>query len=221
MKRVLYVLCLFSLPLALQAQPDPKRFEKAIEAFEAKDKETTFPKDGIVFTGSSSFTRWTELPKVFAEFPVLNRGFGGSQTSDVNHYLDRIVLVHKPKVVVLFCGGNDLQAKRTPEQVHEEYVKFAGSIHKALPQAKVVFLSIHVPPSRIATKDQILKLNALTEEMCKKNPNMHYVSIQKEMLGADGEPNPELYVKDRLHPSAKAYEIWAEKLRPVLAKLMK
>jgi lysophospholipase L1-like esterase len=38
------------------------------------------------------------------------------------------------------------------------------------------------------------------------------------MLGNDGKPRPELFVEDGLHMNAAGYQIWNEKLRPVLQK---
>src|SRR5689334_12447964 len=123
MRATLAVMFLLAPALGAQepdARPkpaDPRRWEKTIAAFEEKDRKR------IVFTGSSSIARWKDVDRAFPEYTVLNRGFGGSQLTDVNHYVDRVVLPYKPRIVVLFCGGNDLAAKRTPEQVDEEFRK--------------------------------------------------------------------------------------------------
>ena len=36
------------------------------------------------------------------------------------------------------------------------------------------------------------------------------------MLGADGKPRPELFVKDRLHCNAAGYKLWTSIVRPYL-----
>jgi lysophospholipase L1-like esterase len=38
------------------------------------------------------------------------------------------------------------------------------------------------------------------------------------MLGADGKPRPELFVKDGLHLSREGYDVWNKLIRPVLAE---
>ena len=43
-------------------------------------------------------------------------------------------------------------------------------------------------------------------------PNTHFIDTG-EALMSDGEPNPDNYVFDRLHLSAKGYDIWAEIIR--------
>src|SRR5271168_4341116 len=94
-------------------------FEREILAFEAMDKTNPPPHDAILFTGSSSIRFWTNLAQDFKGHKVINRGFGGSQISDVVYYADRIVMPYQPRRVVLFAGSNDLDAGKTPEQVFE------------------------------------------------------------------------------------------------------
>ena len=76
------------------ADPDPTRFAKAMAEFAEDDAENFFGKDGIVFVGSSSI-RLLNIPRVFPGLRALNRGFGGSQISDVNHYVEETVLQYE------------------------------------------------------------------------------------------------------------------------------
>ena len=138
---------------------DPKRWEKTIAAFEAQDKKTPPPKEPIVFTGSSSIATWTDLPKAFADFPVLNRAFGGSTTPEVNYYIDRIILPYKPKLVLIYSGSNDLAAKATPEQVFADFKTFVKKIQEPLPATKIAYISIHTPPGRANLREANLRTN--------------------------------------------------------------
>ena len=49
------------------------------------------PTNAILFVGSSSIRVWPNLAATFPNHPVLNRGFGGSQMSEVLFYFDRVV----------------------------------------------------------------------------------------------------------------------------------
>jgi lysophospholipase L1-like esterase len=196
--------------------PDLKRFEKDIARFEEQDKAKPPPTGAVLFTGSSSIARWSDVGKHFPDYPVINRGFGGSTIPEVNSYLDRIVLPYKPRVVVLFCGGNDMaQYARTPEEVLADFQTFCKRIHEKLPDTRVVYLSIHVPPARFKQADKIAKVNTLIAAACAKSKKLAFVDVSALMLGMDGRPNLELYA-DSLHPNAKAYAMWAENLRPAL-----
>ena len=75
----------------------------------------------MVFVGSSSIRMWETLEADFPGLPVLNRGFGGSELSDVVRFADRIVVPYKPRVVVVYAGDNDLAAGKTPAQVFADF----------------------------------------------------------------------------------------------------
>src|SRR5437764_12815138 len=109
--RLLFAAVLTMVPLAARADENDSfaKWEKAIAAFEAKDTSNPPPQNGIVFVGSSTVRRW-ELSKNFDAKDYINRGFGGSQLADSVHFLDRLVLKHKPRAIVLYAGDNDLAA---------------------------------------------------------------------------------------------------------------
>ena len=66
------------------------KWEPQIKAFEKQDQLTPPPAHPILFVGSSTIRIW-KVQQAFPKEPVLNRGFGGSQTDDVLYYFDRIV----------------------------------------------------------------------------------------------------------------------------------
>src|SRR5271166_6572501 len=121
------------------------RWEKAIAAFEEKDKLSPPPRNAIVFVGSSSIHFWN-VDKSFPGLSVINRGFGGSELADSVHFAPRIVLPYEPRVVVLYAGDNDLGSGKTPEQVAADFRDFTRSIHSRLPKTRIVFLSIKPSP---------------------------------------------------------------------------
>src|SRR4051812_13445901 len=61
----------------------PQSWEEDIKKFEAADRQTPPPPNGVVFIGSSSIVRW-DLPKYFSEPgpKAINRGFGGTVAAD-------------------------------------------------------------------------------------------------------------------------------------------
>ena len=150
MPRTVTCLCCCLLAVAVVAkEPDPQRWESAIAKFEKEDAAAPPPKGGVVFTGSSSIAGWKELDKYFPEHKVLNRGFGGSTLPDVNHFVERTVIKHEPRIVVLFCGGNDMAGGRSPQQVFADFRTFYRTVQAKLPETRVVYLSIHLPPGRL------------------------------------------------------------------------
>src|SRR5687768_7351671 len=108
-------------------------FEKEIAAFEASDRTNPPPTGAVLFIGSSSIRLWTTLAKDLPDYPVINRGFGGSQIADSVLYTEKIVLPYKPAVVVMYAGGNDINGGKTPEAVLGDFKKFAQGVHASLP----------------------------------------------------------------------------------------
>jgi lysophospholipase L1-like esterase len=197
-----------------QAKPDP--WEKEISAFEASDKTNPPPKGAILFIGSSSIRMWQSLAKDFPDYKVINRGFGGSQIIDSVQFADRIAIPYQPKQIVLYAGGNDINAGKSPEQVFADYKAFVAKIHAALPQAKIDYISIAPNPARWAQVEKVKAANELIAQYTKSNPGLRFIDVYSQMLGKDGQPKPDIYLKDRLHMNAKGYELWTGIIRPYL-----
>src|SRR6186997_156932 len=89
------LISMFSSTLVAQTPP----FYDDIQKFKALDSAGMPPKNAIVFTGSSSFTRWTNVQERFPGYTIINRGFGGSKLPDVIRYVDDVVIKYKPKQV--------------------------------------------------------------------------------------------------------------------------
>ena len=196
----------------------PDRFKDAIAAFEAEDAKTPPVPGGVLFTGSSSIRRWTTLAADFPGVRTINRGFGGSYLSDCVQFFDRIVPAHRPRLVVLFAGSNDLNGGRTPEEVAGAFRAFCNKLHTALPDAKILYISIGLAPSRWAIADKMAFTNALIAAHCAADPRRKFVDLNPHTLSGEGEPRPELYVADRLHLNADGYAIWRRHLAPHLVE---
>ncbi len=191
----------------LDAKYPTSRWEKNIAAFEAKDKEQMPPAQGIVFVGSSSIVRWP-LANSFPNQPVIQRGFGGSQLSDSVHFADRIVIPYRPATVILYAGDNDLGAGKTPQRVLSDYQKFVAKVHKALPETRILYIAVKPSIKRWSLVDKAKETNALIEQAAAKDPRLGYIDIFTPMLGEDGQPREELFVKDGLHLSEAGYALW-------------
>ncbi len=191
------------------------KWEKDIRAFEERDKKDLPPQGGIVFVGSSSIRLWN-LKKSFPELPAVNRGFGGSQLADSVTFADRIVIPHKPRMVVLYAGDNDIASGKKPDHVAADFSAFVKKIHDALPEAKITYIAIKPSIQRLALVEKMKSANEKIQETCKRDKRLLYVDIFTPMLGEDGKPRPELFQKDGLHLNAEGYKLWDSILAPHL-----
>jgi len=209
-------LALFSIG-AQSAEPLlPQRWEKDIAAFEAADREAAPTPGGVVFVGSSSIRLWKTLVADFPGIPTVNRGFGGSQTSDCVFFFDRLVLPHRPRLVVYYCGGNDLAAGKKPEEVAADFQAFTTRLHAALPDARLVVNSIKLTPARWHLREPTAFANTLLAAHCAGDPRRTFLDLNPVVLTPEGRPREDLYVSDRLHLNAAGYAVWRERLAPVL-----
>jgi lysophospholipase L1-like esterase len=190
------------------AQPDPDRWETVIRAFEESDRASPPPEGGIVFLGSSSFRRW-DLDKSFPGKGLINRGFGGSQMSDALRYLDRIVLRLKPRTLFLYEGDNDLANGKTPDTVEREFREMVAKVHGALPETKIVFVSVKPSMRRWHLIGAVRDANARVRAITETNGLLEYIDVEGPLLGANGEPRRDLFVEDELHLNDAGYAIWA------------
>jgi len=201
----------------LAAQNDQDRWEPAIKKFEEADKLSPPPRNAIVFIGASSIVRWN-LKESFPELgaQAMNRGFGGSLAPDSTRYADRIVIPYKPRMVVFYAGDNDIEANHTPQQIADDFAAFERTVHAALPETQIVFISIKPSIRRFRWIEQIKGANALVRQYCATHSHLTFVDIFPQMLGPDGKPRKELLVEDGLHMTPAGYKIWNDALRPIL-----
>ena len=197
---------------------DPAKWEKEIAAFEKADAAKAPEKGGIVFVGSSSIRMWKTLAADFPEHHVLNRGFGGSEMEDSVAFVDRIVLPYEPKMIVVYAGGNDLNAKKTPERVFTDFKAFVAKVRAKMPEVEIAYISIAGNPARWAQVDKVKEANRLIEEYTKQEKGLKFINVFPAMMGPDGTPKPDIFVKDNLHMNEKGYAIWKEVVTPFLPK---
>lgn len=195
---------------------DYAKWEKEIAAFEQADAQHPPAKGGIVFVGSSSIRLWKTLAQDFPRHRVLNRGFGGSEITDSVHFADRIILPYEPRMVVLYAGGNDLNAGQPPEKVIADFQAFTTKVRARLPAAEIAYISSAGNPARWAQVEKVRAVNAAIETFIKGQPRMKFINVFPRMLGDDGLPRPEIFSPDRLHMNAEGYQLWTEIVRPSL-----
>ena len=198
-------------------QANPKAYEKEIVAFEAADRKR-FPKPGgIVFVGSSTIRMWKSLEADFPGYGVLNRGFGGSQMPDSTYFAPRILLPYQPRQIILFAGTNDINAKRTPRQVAQDFSDFVVTVRQLLPRARISYIELTSSPSRWTQRDAVVEANRILQRLCQRN-SVDFIPVREKLFGPSHEPRPELFIADKLHLNADGYKILADAVRPYLTR---
>lgn len=222
MRIPLSLLALVLCAAAALGQNKTNSFEKEILAFEASDKTNPPPHHAALFTGSSSIRLWKTLAKDLPGYRVINRGFGGSHISDCIYFTDRIVLPYEPDVIVFYAGGNDIAAKKSAETVFHDFKEFVAKVRVKLPKTHIAYISIAGNPSRWSQVEQVRAANKLIRDFTATQEGLSFIDTFSQMMGADGTPQPDIFVADKLHMNEKGYAIWkrvvGEHLEKVVAK---
>jgi len=217
---VLLMLFLFAA-LFLRAADAPHNFakwEREIAAFEAHDRTNLPPTNALLFIGSSTIRFWTNLPADFPGYPILNRGFGGSEIADSTHFADRIVFPYAPRAIFLRAGGNDINAGKSPEAVFADFKDFTTTVHTKLPNVEIFFISCSHTPARWKNRELEKTMNQLIEAYIRQTPHLTYIETGNLAIGTNGLPREELFRKDKLHFNTAGYQLLAEVVRPYLPK---
>lgn len=224
LKRFGFATITLLLSSAVYSQTEDKkeqnRFEKDIVKFENSDRENPPTKREILFLGSSSIRLW-DLEKWFPNQRCINRGFGGSQISDSNHFFDRVVKPYEPRAIVMYAGDNDLAAGKSPAKVVADFKLFLGKVKSSLPSTRVIFIAIKPSIARWNLVDEVKEANKSIQSLANDNPNLDFADIQTPMLGKDGRPIKELFRADGLHLNEKGYQVWFKVVSPMIAGISK
>lgn len=224
--RLLGGFCLFlslgGISSRASAQDVSSRYESAIRAFEQLDSAVGSRPEAILFLGSSSIGMWKTLAEDMQPLPVLNRGFGGSTLSEVAYYAPRILLPHRPALIVLYAGENDLaNEERAAAAVTEAFLRLSTFLKQNLPNAQLYYISIKPSPARWHYWEKFSEANEALRAIMNQEQNYHFIDLTSSMLTPYGLVRDDIFLEDMLHLNETGYAIWTSVLKPVLLEAYK
>ena len=164
-------------------------WKNEIGAFKDIDRKQNPPEKPILFVGSSSIRFWVTLREDFPDLKVMNRGFGGSRIDDLVHYAPDIVEPYRPKQIVVYSGENDIEAKRTPEDVLADLKRFIEFRDTKLPGTPIAYISLKPSILRWNLWPQMARTNELLKSECGRHKRVQFIDVATKMLIADGTPD--------------------------------
>jgi lysophospholipase L1-like esterase len=191
----------------------------------------------VYFEGDSITRRWgaIDYPDLLANWKqnffgwnAADFGWGADRTQNIiwrleNGELDGV----NPKVVVLLAGTNnvgDLAATGSVDERGSDVTRGLQAILRVIqekaPAASIIVMGIFPRNDNMAFNPVIDRLNRNLSKLA-DGQKIRYLNINdtladnNEML-RDGMMN----AKDKLHPTVKAYQVWADALKPVLTELL-
>jgi lysophospholipase L1-like esterase len=178
---------------------------------------------GVVCIGSSHMANWKNIQNDLKPLTVFNLGIGGSRMVHASEiFLPVLAVPAKPRAVILYEGSNDLNAGDTPEAILEHFKNLHQCLHRDLPETRLYVLGIVPSPGKRFEKwTAIQEANALLKKECASQPWMTFLDTTTPLIGPDGMPRTECFIRNDVHMTALGYETWASVIVPVVVEAEK
>jgi lysophospholipase L1-like esterase len=189
----------------------------------------------LFFVGDSITRRWgatdpqyrpllENWKSNFFGWNAANFGWGADRIENIlwrlqNGELDGV----NPRVIVLLAGINNIGSEPADSQKIEDITRGLKALI-TLCQAKasnatIIMTAIFPRNDNLAVIPTINQINRNIEQMA-DGKKMRYLDINHKLADKDGHLFPGMMNSDQLHPSLKAYQVWADALKPILTELL-
>lgn len=207
---------------AVQASPQPARWEEDVVAYERRDAEHPPIPGGICLVGSSNIRLWTTLADDFPGMNVVNRGVGGCRLTELTEFAPRLVAAADPRAIVVSAGTNDIGSGATAEEVLDGFRRLVATLRADRPDVTIAFLAIAPSIKRWEQRDRQAAANNAVKAFIASSGDakLRYLDANAGLLGPDGTPDPVCFVEDLQHPSEEGNARRAAILRPAFKELL-
>jgi lysophospholipase L1-like esterase len=189
----------------------------------------------IYFEGDSITRRWgaTDYPHLlenwrqnFFGWNAANFGWGGDTTQNIlwrlnNGELDGV----NPKVIVLLAGTNNVGNTVPPEGAESKAADVTRGLEAILrvmrtkaPDATVILTAIFPRNDNMAMMPTINRINQNLSRLA-DGARVRYLNVNDKLADPDGKLFDGMTV-DKLHPTLRGYQVWADALKPVFTELL-
>jgi lysophospholipase L1-like esterase len=229
------------LPVAGSAQQDPDGpADRARARIDANSQtahaelleKTRHGRIDIYFIGDSIARRWGALdyPEFLANWKqnfygwnAADFGWGGDKTQHMlwrleNGELDSV----NPKIIVILAGTNNVGREPGSDEKIADIVRGIKAIldvcRAKAPDATVILTGIFPRNDNLAVLPEIDRINKAIAEFA-DGRRVRYLNINDKLADRDGILF-EGMSRDKLHPTVKGYQVWADGLKPIFTELL-
>lgn len=192
------------------------QYEGDIGRWKAQDALDMPEPGAVLFIGSSSIRRWEQMSLDFADYNVLQRGFGGAHLDHLVEYVNDIVLPYHPRAIVVWAGTNDIASGDSGAEVFEDYREFVGAVHREQPGVDIFYLGIAPTPGREDNRPREDIANASIRRMAADHDRLHYIDLPAAYAKLNPYEGPAFTSKfaDSIHLNRDGYDLWTRVIRP-------
>jgi lysophospholipase L1-like esterase len=164
----------------------------------------------------SQFAYW--LGRWHPDWCVLNRGVNGERTDQIAARFERDVLSHRPHVLVVIAGVNDVYQGRPVEHA----TSHLRAVYDRAAAAGIPVVAGSIVPFNTATPDQNARMRAINAWMAaeaERDAHLTFVDTRAAVADA-GDPDRLATSPDDLHPDVDGYRRMAEALESPIEGLV-
>jgi lysophospholipase L1-like esterase len=188
----------------------------------------------VYFVGDSIARRWgaTDYPELLANW---TQNFHGWNAGDFGWGADRIEnmlwrLDHgeldgiNPKVIVILAGTNNVGSTPGGDAKVDDITRGLRALvqrcRDTAPNATVVLTAIFPRNDNMAVVPEIVAINRNLAAMA-DGKTTRFLDVNASLADKDGVlVDGMMNAHDRLHPTLKGYQVWADGLKPILTELL-
>lgn len=165
------------------------------------------PRHAALVMLGDSITAFTDWNALLPSFDVANRGIPGDTTEGVLKRIDSIIAMH-PQCVAVMLGVNDLQARRTVQQISENYTAIIDRL-RASGTTVIVQSTLATSQYFAWLNASVTDVNRSLDAMCRQSGRCLYLDLNSTVA-------PISDTIDGLHIGPNSYRLWASALIPLL-----
>ena len=226
----------FALAQSPADQPAARTDQNSVIAHSQLLEKAKQGRIDIYFEGDSITRRWgaTDYPDLLANW---NQNFYGWNAADFGWGADTIQNILwrlengeldgvNPKVIVLLAGTNNVGRNVPPDGDDATVADITRGLKAVLdilrakaPDATIIATAIFPRNDNIAVMPTIYKINRNLAKLA-DGRKIRYVDVNQMLADPEGRLFEGMMNADKLHPSIRGYQVWANALKPVFTEIL-
>ena len=181
------------------------------------------------FLGDSITRRWgaTDYPDLLANWRsnfigwnAANFGWGADLTQNIlwriaNGELDKV----NPKLIVLQVGTNNIGTGADAADTIRGVTAVVAALRAKSPQSVIVVTAVFPRNDNMAWMPVVREVNSGLARIA-ADSGFRFLDINAKLADSAGSLFPGTMNPDKLHPTIKTYQIWADALKPILTAIL-
>lgn len=188
----------------------------------------------VYFVGDSITRRWGTSDREYKDllanwrenffgWNAANFGWGGDTVQNIlwrleNGELDGV----DPKVIVILAGTNNVGTEPGDAAKVDEVARgieaIIGACQDKAPDAVIILMAVFPRNDNIAVMPTINQVNERIAKLA-HGKKVRFLNVNQKLADKDGKLFDGM-MGDKLHPTVKGYQVWADDLKPILRELL-